>query len=62
MNHIFLLFFAFRAAPMAYGSSQARGQIRATAASLHHKPWPRQIQAASVTYTTAHSNAESANH
>ena len=26
----------FRATPAAYGGSQARGQIRATAASLHH--------------------------
>ena len=31
----FLLLF-FRAAPAAYGGSQARGRIRATAASLHH--------------------------
>ena len=32
-----LFFFsAFWAAPAAYGSSQARGQIRATAASPHH--------------------------
>ena len=30
------LFLLFRAAPMAYGSSQARGQIEATAACLHH--------------------------
>ena len=30
----FLLF--LRAAPAAYGDSQARGQMRATAASLHH--------------------------
>ena len=26
----------FRAAPMAYGGSQARGRIGATAAGLHH--------------------------
>ena len=26
----------FRAAPAAYGSNQARGQIKATAASLYH--------------------------
>ena len=33
----FVLFcFVFRAAPEAYGSSQARGQITAAAASLHH--------------------------
>ena len=28
--------FLFRAAPMAYGSSQARGGIRATTANLRH--------------------------
>ena len=33
---LFYLFIYFRAAPMAYGSSQARGWIIATAASLHH--------------------------
>ena len=33
----FLFFFLhFRAAPPAYGGSQARGQIGATAAGLHH--------------------------
>ena len=35
----FILFcpFAFsRASPMAYGGSQARGPVRAAAASLHH--------------------------
>ena len=30
------LFSLFRAIPATYGSSWARGQIRATAASLHH--------------------------
>ena len=30
------LFVCFRAAPVAYGSSQARSRIRAAAASLHH--------------------------
>ena len=29
-------FFLFRAAPTAYGGSQARGPIRAVATSLHH--------------------------
>ena len=34
---IFCLFvFFFRVAPAAYGGSQARGQIRAVAASLYH--------------------------
>ena len=32
----FFFFFPFRAAPPAFGSSQARGQIRATATGLHH--------------------------
>ena len=32
----FFSFFLFRAAPAAYGSSQARGGIRAAAASLYH--------------------------
>ena len=31
-----LFFFPFRAIPMAYGSSQARGRIRAAAAGLQH--------------------------
>ena len=33
---IFIFFYFFRAAPEAYGDSQARGGIRATAAGLHH--------------------------
>ena len=31
-----ITFFFFRATPVAYGSSQARGRIRAEPASLHH--------------------------
>ena len=34
--YYFFFFLLFRATPMAYGSSQARGQIRATAAGLCH--------------------------
>ena len=34
--NFFFLFFLFRTIPVPYGSSQTRGQIRATAASLHH--------------------------
>ena len=35
--HLFVLFcFVFRVTPTAYGASQARGQIAAVAASLHH--------------------------
>ena len=37
------LFFLFRAALAAYGSSQARGLIGATAASLHHSSQQRRI-------------------
>ena len=50
----------FRATTMPYGSSQARGRIRAAAAGLHHShsntgsELPLQ-----PTYTTAHSNAGS---
>ena len=36
MLFLFYLFLLFRAMPMAHGSSQVRGQIRAAAASLHH--------------------------
>ena len=31
--------FLFRATPVAYGSSQAKDWIRATAGSLHHNSW-----------------------
>ena len=53
----FFVFSLFRATPMAHGGSQARGQIRAIAASLTPQAQQCQIQATSVTYTTAHSNA-----
>ena len=33
---VVVVFCLFRAVPMAYGDSQARGRIRATAAGLHH--------------------------
>ena len=33
---VFWVFCLFRAKPMAYGGSQARGQFRPIAASLHH--------------------------
>mgnify|MGYP001482944551 CR=1 FL=1 len=37
---LFFCLFAFsKAAPEAYGASQARGQIGAVAASLHHSSW-----------------------
>ena len=60
---IYLFILLFRAA--AYGGSQARDLIRATAAGLHYSCWPtpqpqqRRIWTASETYTTVHSNASS---
>ena len=33
---IYLVFLSFRATPVAYGGSQARSQIGAVAAGLHH--------------------------
>ena len=54
----FFFIFAFsRAAPMAYGGSQARGLIGAAAAKPTPEPQQHGIQAATATYTTAHSNA-----
>ena len=40
---ILFYFLLFRAAPRAYGNSQARGQIRVIAASLYHSSQQRQI-------------------
>ena len=53
----FLSFCLFRAAPTAYGGSQARGQIRATP-----QPQQHQIRAESVTHITAHGNVRSFTH
>ena len=59
----FLLFLKkfFRAAPVAYVSSQPRSPIGAAAAGQHHSHSHSNfgIRAASVTYTTAHGNAGS---
>ena len=48
----------FRATPTAYGGSQARSQIRAAAAGLHHSH-SNQIRATSVTCAIAQGNAGS---
>ena len=50
----FLAFLSFRAVPMAYGGSQARGPIRTVAAGL--------CKSTSVTYTSAHSISGSSTH
>ena len=53
------VFLLFRAAPKAYGGSQARGQIGAIVAGLHHSHADLSM---SSTYTTAHGNARSLSH
>ena len=58
----FFFFWLFRAAPMAYGSSQARGGIRATAAGHTATATGCQIRAVSVIYTTAYGNTGSLTH
>ena len=62
-NNFTIIFFPllFKVTPATYGGSQARGQIGATAACLHHShsnsgPEPP------LTYTTAHGNARSLTH
>ena len=57
-NSFLFVFCLFKAEPTAYGSSQARDQIRAVAAGLQQ----HQILAVSVTYTTGHGNAGSLSH
>ena len=58
----FFFFCLFRAAPEAFGGSQARGQIRATTAQAMPHPQQHQIQAVSVSYTITHSNTGSITH
>ena len=50
------------AAPVAYGSSQARGQVGAAAASPTPQPQQHQVQATYVTYAAACSNTSSLTH
>ena len=52
----------FRATPVVYGGSQARGRIRAVAAWPTPQPQQCGIQATSVAYTAAHSNTSSLTH
>ena len=47
------------ATPAAYGSSQARGRIRAPAAGLHHSHGNTRATGA---YATAYSNTKSLTH
>ena len=60
MMHLFFFFFClFRATPAAYEGSQARGLIRAVAASLHHSHSHTRSELHLANYTTAHGNAGS---
>ena len=61
-ERIRFFFLLFRAASAADGSSQARSQIRATAASLCHSHSNSRIWALSATYTIGHGNARSPTH
>ena len=50
---MYLFILLFRAMPVAYGGSQARGRIGAVAARLCHSHSNAGIQAVSVIYTMA---------
>ena len=62
---IIIIILPFRAAPAAFGGSQARGQIRATATGLHQSHWPTpepqqcQIRATATGLHQSHSNVGS---
>ena len=61
-NCILFLLLTLRAAPTAYGGSQARGQKGTAAASLHHSHRNARSEPLSATYTTAHGNTGSLTH
>ena len=54
---VLFCFLLFRATRVAYGSSQARGQIGSYSCWPRPQPQQHRIWAASATYTTAHDNA-----
>jgi len=58
----YFFFCLFRAAPEAYGISQARGQVEAAAARLYHTHNFMGDQASSVTYIRAHGITVSLTH
>ena len=59
---LFFFFFLFKATPVAYGSSQARGWIRTAAAALSHCHSNAGPELLSATYTAACSNGGSLTH
>ena len=62
LGQLLLLFVFSRAAPVAYGGSQASGLIGAVAAKPTPQPQQCGILATSTTYTTAHGNTRSLTH
>ena len=61
--YLFIYLFAISwVAPVAYGSSQARGGIGTVATGLRQSHSNSGIRAASATYTTDHGNARSLTH
>ena len=58
----FFFFAFFRATPMAYGASQARGRIGAAAPGLCHQSQQHGLWAVSATYTTAQGSTRSLTH
>ena len=59
---LFFFFLLFRAAGAAFGGSQARGQIRATAAGLHHSHSNARSELCPLPTPSAHGNAGSLTH
>ena len=59
---LFVCFCLFRATPMAYGSSQARGQMEAAAADLHHSHSSTGFRPRLWPNMRAHSKARSLTH
>ena len=58
-NTVFVFVWSFQGCIVAYWRSQARGRNWSCSFWLIPQLWQCQIQATSVTYTTAHSNAGS---
>ena len=61
-NIFSVFFFFFKAAPTAYGSSQARGQIGAVVADLYHSHSNARSEPHLRPTPTAHSNTGSLTH
>ena len=58
----FILFYFFRATPLAYGSSQVRGWIRAAGTGLHRSHSNEGSEPLSTNYTAPCGSARSLTH